>query len=259
MTVPNFLNLTNLTLNDVHTFVGGSSGTSVSLNDSDIRGITNTHPEFDGGGLNTSSGTQISMSQLRGASDIAVSAGSYSATTPFTQWGDEDCTTSATFTPTSSCSVVATLQTANNRVQLVSTSGNSVDGFTQQTTFINYTNCEGNSVDFQIKCTSNATIVDAGSNSSITGTFNSFISMTNGSAVTFAWQAVANSSNPTARVRATNPVSFSFRVRFTVGSDNLFFPTSTTSVDSSGRLLDLQANHGGSGGGGGAGGGGGGV
>ena len=83
--------------------------------------------------------------------------------------------------------------------------------------------------------------------------------MTNGSAVTFAWEAVANSSNPTARVRATNPVSFSFRVRFTVGSDNLFFPTSTTSVDSSGRLLDLQANHGGSGGGGGAGGGGGGV
>ena len=47
---------------------------------------------------------------------------------------------------------------------------------------------------------------------SITGTFNSFISMTNGSAVTFAWQAVANSSNPTARVRATNAVSFSFRV-----------------------------------------------
>ncbi len=137
--------------------------------------------------------------------------------------GDEDCTTTATATPTSSCSVVATLQTANNRVELVSTSGNSVDGFTQQTTYINYTNCEGNSVDFQIKCTSNATIVDNGAGSSITGTFNSFISMTNGSAVTFAWEAVANSSNPTARVRATNQVVFNFRVRFTVGSDNLFF------------------------------------
>jgi len=259
MTVPNFVGVTNVTMDDIHTVVGGSSSTTVSLNDTDVRNHSFTHPEFNGGGLNTSSSTQISMSQFRGASDIEVSAGSYSATTPFTQWGDEDCTTSATFTPTSSCSVVATLQTANNRVQLVSTSGNSVDGFSQQTTFINYTNCEGNSVDFQIKCTSNATIVDAGSNSSITGTFNSFISMSNGSAVTFAWQAVANSSNPTARVRATNPVSFSFRVRFTVGSDNLFFPTSTTSVDSSGRLLDLQANHGGSGGGGGAGGGGGGV
>ena len=100
MSVPNFVGVTNVTMDDIHTVVGGSSGTTVSLNDTDVRNHFFTHPEFNGGGLNTSSGTQISMGQLRGASDIAVSAGSYSATTPFTQWGDEDCTTSATFTPT---------------------------------------------------------------------------------------------------------------------------------------------------------------
>ena len=48
MAVPNFLNFTNLDLNTVHTFVGGSSGTSVALNDSDIRGMAYTHPEYNG-------------------------------------------------------------------------------------------------------------------------------------------------------------------------------------------------------------------
>ena len=257
MAVPDFLNLTNLTLNDVHTFVGGSSGTSVTLNDSDIRGITYTHPEFDGGGLNTTSGTTISMGQLRGASDIQVSAGSFPSGFPNTRWGDEDVTTTNTSTPQSLCRMIVTLQTASNRVKFDAVSGNSIDGFEQVIQYVNYTNCEGNSVDFQIKCTSNAVIHPLSpSNTTITGTFNSYLSMTNNTAITFEWKAQANTTDTFAQITSTADVVFNFRVRFTVGGDYLYFPTSTTSVDTVGRTLFLRANYGLTGGGGGGGGGG---
>lgn len=260
MAVPNFLNITNLTLNDVHTLVGGTSGTSVTLNDSDIRGITYTHPDYVGGGLNTTSGTTISMGQLRGASDIQVSAGTFPSNTPNNRWGDEDCTTANTSTPTSSCKMTVTLQTANNRVKFDAISGNSVDGFEQNITYLNYTNCEGNSVDFQIKCTSNAVINPLSpSNTTITGTFNSYISMTNNTANVFEWKAQANTTDTFAEITSSAGIVFSFRVRFTLGSNYLYFPTSTTSVNSIGRTLFLRANYGLGGGGGGAGGGGGGV
>ena len=51
MTVPNFVGVTNVTMDDIHTVVGGSSGTTVSLNDTDVRNHSFTHPEFNGGGL----------------------------------------------------------------------------------------------------------------------------------------------------------------------------------------------------------------
>lgn len=255
MSVPNFLNITNLSLNSVHTFLGSTSGTAISLNDSDVRGITYTYSEYDNGGLNTTSGTAISVGQLRGASDIQVSTGSFSAVTPNNRWGDEDVTTTNTSTPTSSCRMLVTLETANNRVKFDAVSGNSIEGFEQNITYINYTNCEGNSVDFQIKCTSNAVINPlSDSLTSITGTFNSYQSMTNNTGILFEWKAIATSTNPTSRITSTANIVFGFRARFTVGGDYLYFPTSTTSLNTTGRALNLRANYGLSGGGGGGGG-----
>lgn len=65
------LPLTNLSLNAIHIEVGGTSGTQVSLNDADVRGIGSTDPTYDGGdGINQTSGTQISIGEFRNAQDL---------------------------------------------------------------------------------------------------------------------------------------------------------------------------------------------
>ena len=78
---------TNISLNAIHVEVGGTSGTTVSLNDADVRGIGAPDSTYDGGdGINTTSGTTISIGEFRNASDISattyhssISAESYSS------------------------------------------------------------------------------------------------------------------------------------------------------------------------------------
>lgn len=61
---------TNLSLNAIHVEVGGTSGTQVSLNDADVRGIGNPNATYAGSdGINTTSGSQISIGEFRGATD----------------------------------------------------------------------------------------------------------------------------------------------------------------------------------------------
>ena len=60
------LPITNISLNDIHVEVGGSSGTTVSLNDTDVRGLNNPYSVYNEGtaGLG-SSGTFITMGEFR--------------------------------------------------------------------------------------------------------------------------------------------------------------------------------------------------
>ena len=60
---------TNLSLNAIHVEVGGTSGTQVSLNDADVRGIGTPDTAYAGAdGINTTSGSQISIGEFRNAS-----------------------------------------------------------------------------------------------------------------------------------------------------------------------------------------------
>ena len=64
---------TNISLNAIHVEVGGTSGTTVSLNDADVRGIGAPDSTYAGGdGINTTSGTTISIGEFRNASDISA-------------------------------------------------------------------------------------------------------------------------------------------------------------------------------------------
>ena len=58
----------SISLNEVHIEAGGSSGTTASLNDSDIRGLT----PASGYSINTGSGTQIDLGDFYGASSEIV-------------------------------------------------------------------------------------------------------------------------------------------------------------------------------------------
>ena len=67
------LPITNLSLNAIHVEVGGTSGTTVSLNDADVRNIGASDSTYDGGdGINTTSGTTISIGEFRNASGISA-------------------------------------------------------------------------------------------------------------------------------------------------------------------------------------------
>lgn len=69
---------TNISLNAIHVEVGGTSGTTVSLNDADVRGIGNPDATYAGGdGINTTSGTTISIGEFRNAQASPPPALSY--------------------------------------------------------------------------------------------------------------------------------------------------------------------------------------
>ena len=73
----------SISLNEIHIEAGGSNGTTASLNDSDIRGLT----PASGYSINTTSGTTISIGDFYGASSEIVArtvAGSYGSAYPFT-------------------------------------------------------------------------------------------------------------------------------------------------------------------------------
>lgn len=78
---------TNISLNAIHVEVGGTSGTTISLNDADVRGIGAPDSTYDGGdGINTTSGTTVSIGEFRNAQDVSattyyssISAESYSS------------------------------------------------------------------------------------------------------------------------------------------------------------------------------------
>ena len=81
---------TNISLNAIHVEVGGTSGTTVSLNDADVRGIGNPSSTYDGGnGINTTSGSTISIGEFRGAEDTSY--------IPFTNYAQNNGLNNAAF------------------------------------------------------------------------------------------------------------------------------------------------------------------
>lgn len=75
-----------ISLNEIHVEVGGTSGTQCSLDDSDIRGIgapNSTYADaLHGTGINTTSGSAISIYEFYGAADLlAMSTTNYARNT----------------------------------------------------------------------------------------------------------------------------------------------------------------------------------
>jgi len=89
-----FLPIVNLSMNAIHTEVGGSSATTVSLNDADVRGIGYTNNIYDSDGINQGSGTAISMGEFRDANRLDIdwspyiNSGNFQISSPaYIYWG----------------------------------------------------------------------------------------------------------------------------------------------------------------------------
>jgi len=109
---------TGLSLNAIHVEVGGTSGTTVSLNDADVRGIGAPDSTYAGAdGINTTSGTTISIGEFRNAQDVSLntwplSGGLASAPSP---WGGASYTNSS-FAQVG-CNYAQKHDTANDRLE----------------------------------------------------------------------------------------------------------------------------------------------
>lgn len=68
------LGTSNISINDVHTTIGGAGGTQASLNDSDVRTWGNTYAKalynFGAAGVPTGSGTEIALGEFRDANPV---------------------------------------------------------------------------------------------------------------------------------------------------------------------------------------------
>jgi len=108
---------TNISLNAIHVEVGGTSGTTVSLNDADVRGIGAPDSTYDGGdGINTTSGTTISIGEFRNAQDVSLNtwplAGPAPAPSP---WGFQSYTNASIAQV--GCNYAQKHDTANDRLE----------------------------------------------------------------------------------------------------------------------------------------------
>lgn len=108
---------TNISLNAIHVEVGGTSGTTVSLNDADVRGIGAPDSTYAGGdGINTTSGTTISIGEFRNAQDASLNTWAISGlSTAPDPWGSQSYT-SATYAQVG-CNYAQKVDTANDRLE----------------------------------------------------------------------------------------------------------------------------------------------
>jgi hypothetical protein len=113
------LPITNISLNAIHVEVGGTTGSSVSLNDADVRGIGSPDPTYAGAdGINTVSGSTISIGEFRNASDVSATLNTWPlsgiSTVP-DPWGFKSFTNSNYAQV--GCNYAQKVDTANDRLE----------------------------------------------------------------------------------------------------------------------------------------------
>ena len=174
---------TNISLNAIHVEVGGTSGTTVSLNDADVRGIGAPDSTYDGGdGINTTSGTTISIGEFRNAQDVSLNTWPLSglASVPG-PWGFQSYTDSSIAQV--GCNYAQKHDTANDRLEHRFSTFNSGSPQTFSYGYQSYTGLD--SATFQAKAVYSV---------SSSGTVGSVDNPTSGSPSSGTWTNVSTSS-----------------------------------------------------------------
>ena len=238
---------TGISLNAIHVEVGGTSGTTVSLNDADVRGIGAPDSTYAGAdGINTTSGTTISIGEFRNAQDVSLNtwalAGPAKAPSP---WGSQS-RTDANFAQVG-CNYAQKVDTANDRLEHRFSTFNSSAPQTFSYAYQGYTGLD--SATFEAKAVYSV---------SSSGTVGSVGNPTAGSPSSGTWTTVSTSSySPiwqwTVTVSSgsgTRSLSgnATFYMRASLGGT--YYPNST-GYDSGSKFISLSATRGTAGPGGG--------
>lgn len=244
------LPLTNLTIDAIHDEVGGTTGTEVSLNDSDVRAISVTDSNYDGGdGINTTNETTISMGEFRNAINASLSGwpSGLGNSSPAPGWGTMYYTNSGITEVTATWGVDA-LDETNDRIVHKSYTQNSGSAASYTYAYQSYTGLDGGTLQVNMSwsvTTGGTGGGGSGSQQPPSSENNSWEDATNFGQL-YTWKVSQNSGSGTSTMSGTT----TFKVR--ILKDSVYYP-STSGYSSGSQTIDISANRalsGGPGGGG---------
>jgi hypothetical protein len=228
---------TNISLNAIHVEVGGTSGTTVSLNDADVRGIGAPDSTYDGGdGINTTSGTTISIGEFRNAQDASLNTWALSGiSTAPSPWGFQSYTSS--FYAQVGCNYAQKVDTANDRLEHRFTTFNSGAAAVFSYAYQGYVGLD--SATFEAKAVySTTTSGQAGTASTSGPTTNTWTTVSTSTySPQWQWLATVSSGSGTRYVNG----SVTFYMRASLGGT--YYPNST-GYDSGSKTISLSATRG---------------
>jgi hypothetical protein len=227
---------TNISLNAIHVEVGGTSGTTVSLNDADVRGIGAPDSTYDGGdGINTTSGTTISIGEFRNAQDASLNTWPLSGlSTAPDPWGFQSYTSS--FYAQVGCNYAQKVDTANDRLEHRFTTFNS--GAPQTFTYAYQGYVGLDSATFEAKAVYSTTTSGAGTSSTTGPTTNTWTTVST-STYSPLWQWLATVSSGSGTRYVNGSVTFYMRASLS----GTYYPNST-GYDSGSKNISLSATRG---------------
>ena len=228
---------TNISLNAIHVEVGGTSGTTVSLNDADVRGIGAPDSTYAGGdGINTTSGTTISIGEFRNAQDVSLNtwalAGPASAPSP---WGSQSYT-SATFAQVG-CNYAQKVDTANDRLEHRFTTFNSGAASVYSYAYQGYVGLD--SATFEAKAVYSTTTSGQAGTASTSGPATNTWTTVSTSSYSPLWQWLATVSSGSGTRYVNGSVTFYMRASLS----GTYYPNST-GYNSGSKIISLTATRG---------------
>ena len=237
---------TNISLNAIHVEVGGTSGTTVSLNDADVRGIGAPDSTYAGGdGINTTSGTTISIGEFRNAQDVSLNtwalAGPATAPSP---WGSQSYN-NATFAQVG-CNYAQKVDTANDRLEHRFTTFNSGAAAVYSYAYQGYVGLD--SATFEAKAVYSTSTSGFVGTASTTGPTTNTWTTVSTSTYSPLWQWTCTVSSGSGTRSLTGNVTFYMRASLS----GTYYPNST-GYDSGSKFISLSATRGTAGPGGGGG------
>ena len=137
------LDINNIDMDEIHVKVGGTSGTSVSMNDADVRGMAATDATYAGAdGLNTANNSTIAIGEYRNGEHTSLDSffnlGSW-------QTFQTDSVANNSFgTAQAFCQMSFKNDTSNSRIECVYYGGDTSAFALTYTSYIPYTGFTGN-------------------------------------------------------------------------------------------------------------------
>lgn len=151
------LDITNIDMDEIHVKVGGTTQTSVSMNDSDVRGMAAPDVTYSGSdGINTANNSTIAIGEFRNGEHTSIDS-----FPSLNNWDTFETAVvgSGTYQQAESfCSMSFTNDTTNNRVILSYYGGTNAGFATVYTSYLNYTGIDHNNVDVFVRYTYPSTV-----------------------------------------------------------------------------------------------------
>jgi hypothetical protein len=228
---------TNISLNAIHVEVGGTSGTTVSLNDADVRGIGAPDSTYDGGdGINTTSGTTISIGEFRNAQDASLNTWALSGiSTAPDPWGSQSYT-NATYAQVG-CNYAQKVDTANDRLEHRFTTFNSGAAAVYSYAYQGYVGLD--SATFEAKAVYSTTTTGLAGSATTTGPTSNTWTTVSTSTYSPLWQWLATVSSGSGTRYLDGSVTFYMRASL----GGTYYPNST-GYNSGSKTIDLAATRG---------------